>query len=68
MFAKLIGAVVVTVIAATIPETRSFAVWIFLIAIIVVFVIEGVRVDALAAVADSADMQVDEAASALVRE
>ena len=39
MFAKLIGAVVVTVIAATIPETRSFAVWIFLIAIIVVFVI-----------------------------
>jgi regulator of protease activity HflC (stomatin/prohibitin superfamily) len=44
MFAKLIGAVVVTVIAATIPETRSFAVWIFLIAIIVVFVIEGVRI------------------------
>ena len=44
MFAKLIGAVVVTVIAATIPETRSFAVWLFLIAIIVVFVIEGVRI------------------------
>ena len=44
MFAKLIGAVIVTVIAATIPETRSFAVWIFLIAIIVVFVIEGVRI------------------------
>ena len=44
MFAKLIGAVVVTVIAATIPETRSFAVWIVLIAIIVVFVIEGVRI------------------------
>ena len=44
MFAKLIGAVVVTLIAATIPETRSFAVWIFLIAIIVVFVIEGVRI------------------------
>ncbi len=44
MFAKLIGAVIVTVIAATIPETRAFAVWIFLIAIIVVFVIEGVRI------------------------
>ena len=44
MFAKLIGAVIVTIIAATIPETRSFAVWIFLIAIIVVFVIEGVRI------------------------
>ena len=44
MFAKLIGAVIVTLIAATIPETRSFAVWIFLIAIIVVFVIEGVRI------------------------
>jgi len=44
MFAKLIGAVIVTVIAATIPETRAYAVWIFLIAIIVVFVIEGVRI------------------------
>ena len=44
MFAKLIGALVVTVIAATIPETRAYAVWIFLIAIIVVFVIEGVRI------------------------
>ena len=32
------------------------------------WMIEGVRVDALAAVADSADMQEDEAASALVRE
>ena len=44
MFAKLIGAVIVTVIAATIPETRSYAVWIFLLAIIVVFMIEGVRI------------------------
>jgi regulator of protease activity HflC (stomatin/prohibitin superfamily) len=44
MFAKLIGAVVVTVIAAAIPETRAYSVWIFLIAIIVVFVIEGVRI------------------------
>ncbi len=44
MFAKLIGAIIVTVIAATIPETRAYAVWIFLVAIIVVFVIEGVRI------------------------
>ncbi|MBS0338114.1 MAG: paraslipin [Proteobacteria bacterium] len=44
MFAKLIGAVVVTFIAAAIPETRAYTVWIFLIAIIVVFVIEGVRI------------------------
>ncbi len=44
MFPKLIGAIAVTIIASVIPETRSYAVWIFFIAIFVVFVIEGVRI------------------------
>ncbi len=44
MFPKLIGAVILTVIAAAYPPTRSYAVWIFFIAVIVVFVIEAVRI------------------------
>ena len=44
MFSKLIAAVVLTVIAAAIPETRGYAVWVFLIAVIAAFVIEGVRI------------------------
>jgi regulator of protease activity HflC (stomatin/prohibitin superfamily) len=44
MFAKLIAAVVVTVIAASVPATRAYAVWIFFIAVVVAFVIEGVRI------------------------
>jgi len=44
MFSKLIAAVVLTVIAAAIPETRGYAVWVFLIGVIAAFVIEGVRI------------------------
>ena len=44
MFPKLIGAVIVSVIAGAYEPTRHFAVWIFFIAVIVVFVIEAVRI------------------------
>jgi len=44
MFAKLIGAVIVSIIAATFEPTRGYAIPIFLIAVIVVFVIEAVRI------------------------
>ncbi|HEX2649094.1 MAG TPA: SPFH domain-containing protein [Burkholderiales bacterium] len=44
MFSKLIVAVILTVIAAAIPETRGYAVWVFFIAVVVAFVIEGVRI------------------------
>jgi len=44
MFSKLIIAVVLTVIAAAIPETRSYAVWVFFIAVVAAFVVEGVRI------------------------
>ena len=44
MFPKLIGAVAVTIIASMFPATQSYAVWIFFIAMFVVFVIEGVRI------------------------
>ena len=44
MFAKLIGAVIVSVIAGVIPQTQPYAVWIFFLAVIAVFVIEGVRI------------------------
>jgi regulator of protease activity HflC (stomatin/prohibitin superfamily) len=44
MFAKLIVAVVLTVITAAIPETRAYAVWVFFIAVVAAFVIEGVRI------------------------
>jgi regulator of protease activity HflC (stomatin/prohibitin superfamily) len=44
MFPKLIAAVIVTVIAAAYEPTRSYAVWIFFLAVIVVFVIEAVRI------------------------
>lgn len=44
MFAKLIAAIVLTVITAAIPETRGYAVWVFFIALVAAFVIEGVRV------------------------
>jgi regulator of protease activity HflC (stomatin/prohibitin superfamily) len=42
--AKLIGAIVLTVIAAAIPETRGYAVWVFFIGVVTAFVIEGVRI------------------------
>ena len=44
MFSKLIAAVIITVISAAIPETRGYSVWIFFIAVVVAFVIEGVRI------------------------
>ena len=44
MFFKLIAAVVLTVITAVIPETRGYAVWVFFIAVVTAFVIEGVRI------------------------
>ena len=44
MFPKLIAAVIVSVIAAAYEPTRGYAVPIFLIAVIVVFVIEAVRI------------------------
>jgi regulator of protease activity HflC (stomatin/prohibitin superfamily) len=44
MLSKLIAAIVATVIAASIPETRGYAVWVFFIAVVAAFVIEGVRI------------------------
>jgi len=35
---------VLTVIAAAVPETRGYAVWVFFIAVVAAFVIEGVRI------------------------
>jgi regulator of protease activity HflC (stomatin/prohibitin superfamily) len=44
MLAKLIVAIVLTAITASVPETRSYAVWVFFIAVVAAFVIEGVRI------------------------
>jgi regulator of protease activity HflC (stomatin/prohibitin superfamily) len=44
MFAKLLIALAVSIAAAVIPATEKYAVWIFFIAVIVAFVIEGVRI------------------------
>jgi regulator of protease activity HflC (stomatin/prohibitin superfamily) len=44
MLSKLIIAIVLTVITGAIPETRGYAVWVFFIAVVVAFVIEGVRI------------------------
>ena len=44
MFAKLIGVVILSVAIGAIEETRAFAVPFFIIALAIVFVIEGVRV------------------------
>jgi regulator of protease activity HflC (stomatin/prohibitin superfamily) len=44
MMAKLIGAIVLTVISAAIPETRGYAIWVFFIALVAAFVVEGVRI------------------------
>ncbi len=44
MFGKLIIAAVVSIAAAFVPGLSSFAIWIFFIAVIVAFVIEGVRI------------------------
>src|SRR5512135_3606982 len=39
MLGKLIVAVVLTVIAGAIPETRGYAVWVFFIAVVAAFVV-----------------------------
>jgi len=44
MFAKLIAAVILTVITAAVPETRGYAVWVFFIGVVAAFVIVGVRI------------------------
>ena len=44
MFAKLIIALVVSIAAAFVPATEKYAVWIFFIAVVVAFIIEGVRI------------------------
>jgi regulator of protease activity HflC (stomatin/prohibitin superfamily) len=44
MFIKLIIAVAVSIAAAFFPATERYAVWIFFIALVVAFVIEGVRI------------------------
>jgi regulator of protease activity HflC (stomatin/prohibitin superfamily) len=44
MFTKLIIAVAVSIAAAFFPATERYAVWIFFIAVVVAFVVEGVRI------------------------
>ena len=44
MFIKLIIAIIVAVAAYNFPATQRYWVWIFFIALVVVFVIEGVRI------------------------
>ena len=44
MFPKLLVALAVSIAAAFFPATERYAVWIFFIAMVVVFVIEGVRI------------------------
>lgn len=44
MFVKLLIALVISIAAAFVPATAPYAVWIFLIAVVVAFVIEGVRI------------------------
>ena len=44
MFTKLIIAVAVSLAAAFFPATERYAVWIFFIAVVVAFVVEGVRI------------------------
>jgi len=44
MFPKLLVALALSVAAAFVPQTAPYAIWIFIIAVVVVFVIEGVRI------------------------
>ena len=44
MFFKLLLALIVSSIAWSIPQTQAYAVWIFLLGVMVVFVVEGVRI------------------------
>ncbi|MGH8738843.1 MAG: hypothetical protein ACREVC_15905, partial [Burkholderiales bacterium] len=44
MFAKLVAVVIATIAIAAVPNIRPFAIPFFIVALAVVFVIEGVRV------------------------
>jgi len=44
MFPKLLIALAVSIAAAFVPQTAPYAIWIFVIAVVVAFVIEGVRI------------------------
>jgi regulator of protease activity HflC (stomatin/prohibitin superfamily) len=44
MFTKLIIAIAVTIAAYAFPPTERYAVWVFFIAVVIAFVIEGVRI------------------------
>jgi len=44
MFAKLLVAIAITIAAAFFPPTKNYAVYIFFIAIVAVFIVEGVRI------------------------
>jgi len=44
MFPKLLIAIAVSVAAAFVPQTAPYAIWIFIVAVVVVFIIEGVRI------------------------
>ncbi len=44
MLTKLIVAIILTAVTGAIPETRGYAVWVFFIAVVAAFVIEGVRI------------------------
>jgi regulator of protease activity HflC (stomatin/prohibitin superfamily) len=44
MFAKLIMAVVATIIAFVIPGLQDYAVWVFVAGVVVAFLLEGVRI------------------------
>ena len=44
MFMKMVIALVVSIAAAFVPATEKYAVWIFFLAVVVAFVMEGVRI------------------------
>jgi len=44
MFMKMVIALVVSIAAALFPATEKYAVWIFFLAVVVAFVVEGVRI------------------------
>jgi len=44
MFMKMVIALVVSIAAAFVPATERYAVWIFFLAVVVAFVMEGVRI------------------------
>jgi len=44
MFPKLLVALALSVAAAFVPHTAPYAIWIFVVAVVVVFIIEGVRI------------------------